>query len=288
MGWTSHSDLLNELTNNAKRNRLLLQKNTSNAAASAAGRSHELFTATGTPTAGAFSGTAGVFTQANRSTVGALDIGANVTPDTRHLLTGYGASPTATVVPATLEIWDLLGWYPACVVTGAATTLNNAAGLPTRGTGKKDIKALCVAQTAFGAAQPAITLTYTDQDGNTGNTASTVTAPANSIPISTALNASASGLPIVPLAGADTGIQAVTAYSLASGTTGTMAILLARYIETIPLRATNEGTYLDFATALPNFPQIDDDACLFGMLMGVGGAMIAGATVQARLGIGWG
>ena len=106
------------------------QKATSNAATSAAGRWHELFTATGIPTAGSWTGTAGVATVMNASTQGALYTGtASVSPDVKNLVSWKIQSPTSTLVPATFYLVDFLLYYPACVVTGTPTTLNNTATL---------------------------------------------------------------------------------------------------------------------------------------------------------------
>lgn len=95
---------------------------------------------------------------------------------------------------------------------------------------------------AGGAGTPTVTLTYTDQDGNTGVTTSlsAVATP----PIGT--------VEIFPLAAADTGIREITGIQQsATRTSGVMHLILFRVIAQIPVAA-NTGTSIDaFAMGLP-------------------------------------
>jgi len=255
-------------------NKGLFQKASSNAATSAAGRWHEFFTAAGIPTAGSFTGSAGVATQMTTATQGALNIGtAAVSPDIRNGLALKMQTPTATLVPATFYLVDYLLYYPACVVTGAATTLNNTATLP-RYTDGIGVFPIIVAQTAHGAAAPALTLNYKDQNNNDQN-GLVMTAPANSIPISTCyLN---NGSPFLPLATTDVGVKQINSYTLSSGTTGTVAMVLVKVIAEIDLYAINTGSLVDLVAQTPTFPKIEDNACL-GFIGVAGGAMVANSV----------
>ena len=265
-------------------NKGMFQKATSNGAASAAGRWHEFFTATGIPTAGTFSGTAGVATQMTAATTGAFNVGtASVSPDTKNLVSLKIQSPTSTLVPATFYLVDYLLYYPSCVVTGTATTLNNTATLPRYTTGE-GVSAIIAVQTALGAASPALTLTYTDQAGNTGNVGLALTSPTNSAPISTLfLN---NGSPFLPLAGADTGVRKIDSYTLASGTTGTVAMVLVKVLAEIDLYAINTGTMVDYISQIPSFPKIEDNACL-GLIGVTGGAMASASVFSGTITTVW-
>lgn len=256
-------------------NKGLFQKASSNGVASAAGRWHEFFTATGIPTAGSFTGTAGVATQMTTATQGALNIGtAAVSPDVRNGVSLKMQTPTATLVPATFYLVDFLLYYPSCVVTGTPTTLNNTATLPRYTTGDGVFPIIAV-QTALGATQPALTLTYTDEAGNTGNVASAMTSPVASAPISTLfLN---NGSPFLPLAGSDKGVRKIDSYTLATGTTGTVSMILVKVIAEIDLYAINTGSLVDLVAHTPTFPKIEDNACL-GFIGVAGGAMVSSAV----------
>lgn len=261
-------------------NKGLFQKASSNAAASVAGHWHEFFTANGIPAAGAWSGSAGVAQQLTAANTGALNIGVPaVSPDTRQLTSIKIQSPTATLVPATFYLVDFLLYYPACVVTGAPTALNNTLTLP-RYTSGEGVLPIIAVQTANGAAQPALTLSYTDQDGNTGNTGGAMTSPAASSAISKLyLN---NGSPFMPLSGADKGVRKIDSYTLATGTTGTVAIVLVKVLAEIDIYAINTGNLNDYFSGNDILPKIEDNACL-GFIGVAGGAMIANAVFSGTV-----
>lgn len=282
MGFTSLDQLAVSMSTGQKE-RYTWQKATSNAATSAAGRWHELFTANGVPAAGAFAGTAGAATAMNRSTSGALPLGNDVSPMTRHLTNLAANATTATIVPGSLVLCDFLLYYPSCVVTGTATTLNNTVTLP-RYTDGAGVQAIAVVQTALGAAAPALTITYTDQDGNTGNTALALTSPAASAPVST-LFAYNFG-PFAPLAGTDKGMRKIDSYTIATGTTGTVAFLLVRPLAQIPLLAATTMSMMNLVHEFPSLEQVQDNACL-GFLLQCGGAMTASAALNGWVETAW-
>lgn len=268
-----------------KYNKGYFQKSSVNGAASAAGRWHEFFTSNGIPSAGSFSGTAGVATQMTGATNGALNVGPNsVTPDVKHLLNIKAQSPTSTLVPTTMYLVDFLLYYPSLVVTGTATTLNNTATLP-RYTNGEGVMAFAAVQTALGATQPSLTFTYTDSDGNTGNVASAVATPAASAPVSTIfLN---NGNPFIPLATGDRGIRKIDSYTIATGTTGTAAVVLCKVLAEIDLYAINTGVRVDHLAQVPSLPKIEDGACL-GFIGVAGGAMVTASTFSGTLDVVWG
>lgn len=284
MSITSLDNLVSSISA-GKSMRSVFQKATSNATTSAAGRYHELFTASGIPTAGSFSGSAGVATVMNGSTTGALDAGTvTVTPDIKHLLNMASVTPTATGVPSRLILCDFLLYYPALVVTGAPTALNNTATL-TRYTDGRGVRAIIATQTALGATQPALTFSYTDQDNNTGNAALAMTSPVASASISTMfLN---NGSPYMPMAGADNGIRKLDSYTLATGTTGTVSAMLVKPLAEIPTLTINTMVERDFLAQIPSLPIIQDNACL-GFIMLTGAAMVTLCSFQGSIETVWG
>jgi hypothetical protein len=112
-----------------------------------------------------------------------------------------------------------------------------------------------------------------------------MTSPVNSAPISLlyAYNAS----PFVPMAAGDVGIKRINSYTLASGTTGTVAFVLVKPLAVIPLLAANTASERDFLSQLPSLPRIQDDACL-GFITLIGGAMTTSQSIQGVIGHGWG
>lgn len=284
MGFSSVDDLINEITTNGKIFRSIFQKTHTAAATSAAGRVHEFFTATGIPSPGGFSGTAGIATVCNSSTAGALNLnGATVTPDTRHIINAGAVTSSATIAPAQLMLVDLLLYYPSLVVTGTATTLDNTATL-TRYTNGNGVMLVTFVQTVLGAAAPALTYTYTDNSGNTGNT-SVLTSPVASAPVSTAFQFNSQ--PFAAMSGGDTGVRSVQSYSIATGTTGTVAAALVKPLLTLPLAAANTQTIMDTLFQMPSLPQIQDDACLVWMVQ-IGGSMTTAQTISGHVEMAYG
>ena len=102
-----------------------------------------------------------------------------------------------------------------------------------------------------GAGTPTVTLTYTDQDGNTGNSATLtgVTTP----PVGT--------FEIFTLAAGDTGVRAPTSFiQSATRTSGTMHLVLFRVIATVDVTAANNGGAIDILTG--GMPRVYDDSVL--------------------------
>jgi hypothetical protein len=267
-----------------KYNKGYFQKSSSNGANSVAGHWHEFFTAGGIPAAGSFGGSAGVATVMNAATQGAFNIGtASVSPDIRHATSLKMQSPTATLVPGVFYLVDYLLYYPACVVTGTPTTLNNTATL-TRYTNGEGVMAMVAVQAANGGTQPALTLTYTDQ-GGLSSVGGVMTSPAASSAVSKLyLN---NGSPFMPLATVDTGVRKIDSYTLSTGTTGTVAFVLVKILAEIDLYAINTGNLMNFTTGDDILPVIEDNACL-GLIGSCGGAMIPLGTISGTLSNIWG
>jgi hypothetical protein len=213
---------------------------------------------------------------------GAPYIGANVSPDTRHLLNLIMYTPTTTMCPATLVLCDFLVIYPSLVVTGTPTTLTPTT-LP-RYTDGKGVMGIVSVVSALGAASPALTFSYTDQDDNP-SVASAITSPVASAALSKLFLVD--GSPFIRIANGDVGIKTLTSYTLASGTTGTVSAFLVKPLCNIPLLALNTASERDFLYQLPSLPRIYDGACL-AFLVCVGGAMIASALLNGQGDLGWG
>jgi len=104
---------------------------------------------------------------------------------------------------------------------------------------------------AGGAGTPTVTLTYTDQDGNTGATGTF--AGVASPPIGT--------FEIFTLAAGDTGIRAPTSFiQSATRTSGTMHLVLFRVLAQLEVTSANIGNAVDALTA--GLPRIYNDSVL--------------------------
>lgn len=104
---------------------------------------------------------------------------------------------------------------------------------------------------AGGAGTPTVTLTYTDQDGNTGVTG-TFTGVA-SPPAGT--------VEIFSLAAGDTGVRVPTSFiQSATRTSGTMHLILFRVLAMLEVNQANMGAAIDFLTG--GAPRLYDDSTL--------------------------
>lgn len=282
MGFQSLDDFTNEVSVNNKITKAYFQKTSNNGAASVAGRWHDALQWSGFPAAMTLTGTPGTAFTLSGSTTGALPMGGNVSPDTKHLLKQWATSPTATAVPANLILCDFLVVYPSLNVSTPSTL--TPAALPRYTTGDGVMGVVTVAA-ALGAASPALTFTYTNQAGTGSRVATAHTSPGNSAPLSTCFLTD--GSPFIRLASGDTGIRSVQSYTIGSGTTGSASLLLCKPLEEIPLFAINTGSMLDYYFQSPSLPKIEDGACL-GYLVQVGGALVAGGIIQGSATAVWG
>lgn len=107
--------------------------------------------------------------------------------------------------------------------------------------------------TIMGAGVPVYTLTYTDQDGNTGITAA-LPATVAAAPVGT--------FQIWPLAAGDTGVRAVTGFQAsATSTSGAFHIVLFRVVASIACRIANVEEAVDMLTS--GFPRLYDTSVPF-------------------------
>lgn len=282
MGFTTVADLLSEI-GAGKQQRINFLKTGPNGATLTAGQSLSYAQGGGSPPAISYSGTAGVATSLTRSTSGAFPLGPNVSTDTRHLIQWVAQSATATLSPCVLLLVDLLLYYPSCVITGTPTTMNNSTTLP-RYTSGAGVMCYIEVQTATGNASPALTLNY-DGDASTGQTG-LLTQAANSAPIG-ALYQSFGGN-FLPLAGANTGVKKINSYTLASGTTGTVAFVLCKPIAVIPLITNTASSERDYLFHCPSLPRVYDDACLGILALNVGGSLATTNAISGLINLAWG
>jgi hypothetical protein len=155
----------------------------------------------------------------------------------------------------TLWLIDRLWNNSGLSVTSTSAQAITPATLPSRdgagGTNGANVMAGIEWSAAGGAGTPTVTLTYTDQDGNTGATG-TFTGVA-SPPLGT--------LEIFTLAAGDTGVRAPTSFiQSATRTSGTMHLVLFRVLAQVEVTTANIGNAIDALTA--GMPRIYNDSVL--------------------------
>jgi len=271
-GFSSLSDLVSELTVNGKVLECSFFK--SGSAPEANGVWHDLWPGGGYPAAGgngaAGSGTPGSGGTALTLADGSLVKWANTSPDTKHLLT-FGAVASQD---CTLMLYDRLVSVALGAITSTGSKNVGSAALP-RYSGAASIGVEVWAQvtTVTATSAPVMhLLTYTDQDGNTGNVGGNLTFPA------AATNVDALVGPF-PLAAGDTGVRSVETVNVdtASGGSGAVNIVLLKPLAYLPLVANTWGER-EFLSMLPSLPRLFD-----GHTLGI--AMLATGTTATNV---WG
>lgn len=293
MAFTSIDDMVSEITN-GKYTRVDWNKITG-AAAYTAGRWYDMSALAGTPIANAWAGTALAWTACDESTGNGTQIfgmrhGGNVSTDTKHLLNASAITAVATGVPAQLMLVDMCGYYPGISMNSAVA--QNFTGTPTlRYTNGVGVRAGLVIVTTSGATAHNVNISYTDQDGNTGNTMPvTVACTASAItPHITHSGTAANNYgPFLPLASGDTGIRSVQSITLsAASLAGTAALVLYKPIMTIPLTTVSVASERDFLNQIPSLPKIADGACLTWLYF-TGAATAASTNFYGSLDMAWG
>lgn len=155
----------------------------------------------------------------------------------------------------TLWLIDRLWQNSGLTVTSTSAQAITPATLPSRdgagGTNGANVMAAIEWSATGGAGTPTVTLTYTDQDGNTGATG-TFTGVA-SPPVGT--------FEIFTLAAGDTGVRAPTSFiQSATRTSGTMHLVLFRLLSMVEVTTANVGNAIDALTG--GMPRVYDNSVL--------------------------
>ena len=251
---TDISDLINRSTggNNGTPQNVFWHKQPRIAGAAApspiAGRPASLWQYDGQPSAGAAPTTV---TAPTNTTTGALPFtsagGGRESWMTQAWATG--------VVGGTLIVYDRLLHIGG--LSGTVTTAQTVGGTITRNTGGKGNFAFAEIYSAVGTTGTTITMSYTDQDGNSGSTSTGVAFGGTNF-------REATRAILLPLAANDSGIQSIQSITLAASTTGAgnFGIVMGRVLAYIGIGGAGNAGWRDYITGLPSIPKIDDGACL--------------------------
>jgi hypothetical protein len=293
MGWTSHDDLLNQITNNGKFDTAFYNKTL--ASAGAAGHWNLLAGHAGTPPAATFAGSDLTFVATDDTwSEGATQHGGNVSPATKHVLNAGATVVAAAGAPWYLMAIDLVGYVPLSgtnvSTTGTKTVTMTALGGAARYPNGAGLRLFVAADTALGANAPTCIINYLDEGGNAGAT-TTFTSTA-SLGVGQLLNSGTAANkynPFLPLAVGDTGVSDIVSLVWAgtAHASGTVIIGLCKPLFTIPVPATGLYTKLDFLNAFPSLPRIKDGANVQFLLFQTGATTSAG-TIMVDFDYGYG
>jgi hypothetical protein len=264
------------------------------ASAYTAGRCYDMTGLGGHPIANAWAGTSLAFTECDESTGNGTQIfgmrhGGNVSSSIKQLLNMGAITTAATGIPSTLTLVDIEGYWPG--ISNNTTSAQTLTGTPSlRATNGEGCRLYWVQTAAAGATAQNISISYTDQAGNTGNTMPvTVAMTASAIVghISHSGTAANNYTPFLPLASGDYGVRNVASVTFSASNTGTGALVLARPIMEIPLGVVSLYHNKDMLSQTPSLPIIPDGACL-GFILTAGGAVAASTTFAGHIETFWG
>jgi hypothetical protein len=216
-----------------------------------AGTFHSLWAVAGNPAAGAAAGSINGVVPVD-STLGAFGFVNAAGTDNNYI----GSMTASSTVAGTLVLYDRLWHSSGMSGTQTVSTAITPTAL-TRYTTGAGVEMWGEIYSAIGATGATLTVQYTDQDGNTAQSA-TYAHPANAETVGQMF-------PFV-LASGDTGVRAPTNYqwSISTATAGNFGLTLMKRIVTLPLAILNKPESFDAISCAVR--EVVDDACLAFMV----------------------
>jgi len=297
MGFVSQDDLITQLTVNGKGDMVNTTKTLSSAGT--AGAWTLLAGHAGYPPAATFTGADLTYVPTDDTwSEGTIYTGGNVSPGTKHFLTGGAIAVAAAGAPWYVMAIDLVGFVPLSgtnvsttgTKTVTMTAIGSGGGTGDRYPNGQGLRLFVAADTALGANAPTCVVNYLDTGGGAGAT-TTFTSTA-SMGVGQLLNTGAAANkynPFLPLAAGDTGVSDIVSlvWSGTAHASGTVIIGLCKPLWTIPIPATGLYSKMDFVNSLPSMRRIMDGANIQFLLFQTG-ATTSGGTVSVDFDYGYG
>lgn len=204
-----------------------------------------------------------VAVQIKQSTDEGIMHGANVTPYTKYLRRLAVANPVTTANPLAMILCDYLLYYPSIDDSELEPqVMDNTATLPryTDGNGVQ-MMAVSLASRTGGAT---VTVSYTNQDGVAGRTATFVqgTSAAIGAILGGSTTTTSTESPFIGLQGGDSGVRSVESVTMGTGDVGFFAIVLVKPLAHICIRGLDAPVEKDLLLDDMEMPIIYDDAYL--------------------------
>lgn len=255
----------------------------------------------GNPEPGTYPGTAKTLRQLDDTVVGSIYHGGNVSTDTKHLLHQqylHGNVFGGTSNIGVMLLVDRVATYESCPMgTSTQTMTNSLTAQRYVGTGLPGLQIVCTTQvnhTSNGGTLAS--LTYVDQDGNTGISLPNPTLVGmepRQTPSATAaasVNGGPEQSPFLPLVAGDSGVRSITNYTTnQTDATGLLCFALVYPIAYLavcdPSSSVGYGM-AEYIRRTPALPRIYDGACL--NVMGMHRSNSQTVVMQGMLGFGWG
>lgn len=299
MGFASQDDLITSITTDGQIDTVVYQK--TSPAAGLAGHWQHFIGGVGTIPVATFSGAEATFVATDNAwSEGAIPIGNQTLPITKHILNMGVSVVAAAGAPWFVLPIDLVG-YAKLTTTNVSTTgaktitmtpISNTAANVDRYPNGEGLRLFVASYATMGANAPTMVVTYTNSAGTTGKTTTSgivSTASATSGILLNSGNAANKVGPFLGLGAGDTGVKDIE--SLTWGGTahasGSVFIGLCKPLcMPIPVPATGLYNMVDFVNTLPSLPHLRNGACVQFLVFATGATTAAG-TLYANFDYGW-
>lgn len=276
-GFATRADLITEAYTNGKIDKWVFAK--ASTSPEVAGTMHSLWTAAGSPRAGAApAGTPGAAYEMDTATAYASTAGGIYFPDRSTDQKHIVEVNAFTTVACNLIVYDRLVGVGGIALSGTGSkTVNSAALTRYSGSAAFSNEAWLEVSTVTATTAPILNLnSYTSADGTTGLSGGSITFPAAATNVDTLIP--------LPLNDSEAGVRSVEA-GINVGTaaaSGVATLLIVRRLATIPLMA-NIWTSVNFLDDVMTLPRVYDNAVLGLAIMSTGttGPAITGEIVTA-------
>lgn len=271
-------------------------------AAGQAGHWQHFLGGAGSIPAATFGGTEATFTATDNTwTEGAIPIGDQTDPTTKHLLSMGVSLVAAAGAPWFILPIDLVG-YAKLTTTNVTTTgtktitmtpISNTSANVDRYPDGEGLRLFVASYATMGANAPTMQITYTNSGGTTGRVTQSgcvSTAAATSGTILNSGNAANKYGPFLPLAAGDTGVKDIEnlIWGGTAHASGSVFIGLCKPIcQAIPVPATGLFNMVDFVNTLPSLPRLRNGANITFLAFATG-ATTSGGTFYSTFDYCWG
>ena len=294
MGWVSQDALITDITVNGQADSHILQKTL--VAAGVAGHWQHLLTSAGSIPAATFGGAEATYVETtNAWSEGAIPIGDQTAPITKHI-TAAGASLTAAAgAPWFVQLVDLHG-YAKLTTTNVSTTGAKVITMTAIGSGASTydrypagagLRIAVAAIAAMGANAPTMVVNYQNTAGASKATVAgcVSTASATNGTILNSGNAANKYGPFLPLAAGDTGVSDLVnlTWGGTAHASGSVAVLLCKPLGMpIPIPASGLFNIMEYLNTVPSLPTLRNGANLTALVYNTA-ATTSGGTFFASL-----
>ena len=299
MGFSSQDELISSITTDGQIDSIVYQKTTP--AAGIAGHWQHAINGVGTIPAATFSGAEATFVPTDNTwSEGAIPIGDQTDPITKHILSMGVSLVAAAGAPWFILPIDLVGYAKLTTTNVSTAGAKTITMTPIAATAAKvdrypngeGLRMFVASYAAMGANAPTMQVTYTNSAGTTGRTTTAgivSTASATSGVLLNSGNAANKVGPFLNLAAGDTGvkdIQTLTWGGTAHASGSVFIGLCKPLCMPIPVPATGLFNLVDFVNTLPSMPRLRNGANVQFLIFATG-ATTSGATLYTTFDYGW-